>query len=62
MKQNYCFLFNADFRITNPIIPDINEPVKIPTLEIFNNSSELKARFAMNNDIVNPIPANIAAA
>ena len=59
--MNHVFL-KADFRIINPIIPDNNEPARIPTLEIFKSSGELNARFAMNKDIVNPIPARTEAA
>ena len=55
--ENY-FLFKADLRIINPTIPDNNEPARIPTLEIFKSSGEVNARLAMNNDIVNPIPAS----
>ena len=62
MKQFYGFLLNADLRIINPTIPDNSEPVRIPTLEIFKSSGELNARFAMNKDIVNPIPASTEAA
>ena len=59
--ENY-FLFKADLRIINPTIPDNNEPARIPTLEIFKSSGDLNARFAMNNDIVKPIPASTEAA
>lgn len=62
IKQFYYFLLNADFRIINPTIPDISDPLNIPTLAVSNNSGEVKARFAMNKDIVKPIPASIAAA
>jgi len=59
--MNQVFL-KADFKIINPTTPDNNEPAKIPTLEIFKSSGELNARFAMNKDIVNPIPASTEAA
>src|SRR6267154_2788650 len=58
--EDQIFFRAVVFRMIAAMMPASNEPANVPSFAPFTGGAPSKASMAMNNDMVNPIPASHA--